>query len=131
MPRTEEDQTKTLCKQLEAETGGKVIIITILDIRIALQQFQHINNHQAPTIRKDRLLGACSLTKPSRNCHTNSELAEEDETHPHQEAIGRPSPASQFKRVLLKLEILLIGRVQTQCSFEGEAGAHGVNNDHD
>ena len=37
-------QLKTLVKQLEDETGGKVIII----IRIALQQFHHINNHQPP-----------------------------------------------------------------------------------
>ena len=42
------DQLKTLIKQLEAETGGKVIISTILDIRIALQQFHHINNHHPP-----------------------------------------------------------------------------------
>ena len=31
-------QLKTLIKQLEDETGGNVIIIAILDIRIALQQ---------------------------------------------------------------------------------------------
>ena len=41
-------QLKTLIKQLEAETGGNVIIITILDIRIALQQFHHFYNHQPP-----------------------------------------------------------------------------------
>ena len=41
-------QLKTLIKQLEAETGGNVIILTILDIRIALQQFHHFYNHHPP-----------------------------------------------------------------------------------
>ena len=46
--KDEDHQIKTLCNQLEAETGGKVIIRTILDICIALQQFHHINNHHPP-----------------------------------------------------------------------------------
>ena len=122
-------QLKTLLKQLEAETGGNVIIITILDICIAFQQFHHINNHHPLLGKILYLVLPRSPGSPRYTTLTLNWLKRMKHI-----LIKKPLADLAYQvsiRVLLKLENLLIGRVQTQCFFEGDAGAHGVNNDHD
>ena len=120
-------QLKTLLKQLEAETGGNVIIITILDIRIAFQQFHHINNHH-PLLGK--ILYLVLPRSPNPHAPRTLNWLKRMKHILIKKAVADLAWQVSI-RVLLKLENLLIGRVQTQCFFEGDAGAHGVNNDHD